>query len=96
MANEKVAPKVADDGALEEATVRHGTVVWGPADNPVHSGPGQKVRLPRAVVAKHRARGILHDPQTPEIPVGLGPNFNVENGVQVTETGANAPADKAE
>lgn len=98
MANDKVPAAAAAGGALEEAVVRRGTVVWGGSPHKeggrarrIHSGPGQKVTLPRATVAKLRKAGVLRDPDVPEIPVGLGPNFNIEDGVQVGPS--SAPAD---
>jgi hypothetical protein len=49
-------------------------------EEPTHSGPGEKVQLAYRDVKRLRASGALVDPGTPDIPVGLGPSFNNEDG----------------
>jgi hypothetical protein len=94
--------QVARLGAMQTAVVRRGVVIWGagPWDEKkrafhppaVKSGPGEKVSLPAKEVARLRAAGVLHDPQQPEIAMGMGPSYAIEDGKQVEKLSADAAA----
>lgn len=70
------APK-AKGPKLVEAIVRHGTVMVGVHGEEKPVGPGGKVLLPEDDVIALRARGVLHDPESPPSFDG-GPSVDID------------------